>query len=322
MNTIPTTSKRVRVPYTVVGGKSFQGSRTSFSHASIVLLNRGGRVYRTESFKELERLGFREVISIEGPSRSYDVEALSQQFPSVRFLLLHGDTSRGEQVNVGLEESRGRLVFVLWNDMRVPAGTFSSRLVERVAEQDWLCTVPALRNARGAIIPSLQAPAFYRRHLLRVLPFQPQKDGAPTLFPFDYCGIYSRERFSLAGGFDPSFANPYWQLMDFGFRCHMWGEHIGCNTALKLAYAGEVPTMDTTPDDSYPLFYLKNLAVRYNGEAGVLPVSSLVSLVLRGSGLGRSVSLFKAAREWVRVNRYRFTQDARDVTDLWEVPEQ
>ena len=85
--------------------------------------------------------------------------------------------------------------------------------------------VPVARNTRMEPIPSWQSPAWKRRRLS--LSFRiPQKEGEPTLFPFDFCGIYNREKFAQSGGFDPAIANPYWQKLDFGVRCFLWGEHL------------------------------------------------------------------------------------------------
>ena len=42
-------------------------------------------------------------------------------------------------------------------------------------------------------------------------------------------------------------------------------------TRLTVAYSGAPPADDTTPDSSYKLFYLRNLAVTLRAQAGVLP---------------------------------------------------
>jgi len=56
MNTIPTTLDAGAVPYTVVGSPkpSLSGAAGSMS---VVLLNRGSKLYRAEAIGELERAG-------------------------------------------------------------------------------------------------------------------------------------------------------------------------------------------------------------------------------------------------------------------------
>ena len=321
MNTIPTTSKQFRIPYTVAGGQKGDRVRKSPVLLSLLLLNRGGRPFRQEILKELKTLGFDEIISIEGPQINYDVESLALKFPNIRFLLLHQQVSRGEQINMGIEEAKGRFVFVLWNDIRIAPSSLSRRLLEKIQEEEVLCVVPLIKNQRQETLPTVQAPAFDRKRL-RVLPLQPNSDGMVNLFPFDYLGIYHRGRFLLTGGFDYSIKNPWWQKLDFGFRSFMWGEKILCSTALRVSYLGDVPSEDTTPDSGYKRFFLKNLSIRFTGDSGVLPGSRFLPFAFRsGGGIFSAYKEFKAAQKWVEINTFRFQQDARGITELWEVPE-
>ena len=268
MNTIPTTSKRMRIPYTVVGAKPSGDAPKIPASLSLIILNRGGRPYKSSTFAEIESLGFREVLSIEGPSAAYDIENLSGRFPFVKFLILSEDVTIGERINMAIAESNGRYNLVIWNDQKCP--TISTKLIRRIDERDALCTVPVLQNTRGEVLPTIQAPAFYNKQL-RVVPLPPLKDKTPSVYPFDYCGIYNKERFTLTGGYDFLLSTSYWQKLDFGFRAFMWGEQIICDTAFRINYYGDVPSDDTTREQSYKLFYLKNLAVRFSRDSGVLP---------------------------------------------------
>ncbi len=321
MSIIPTTSKRLRVPYTVVGGQKTQRMQKYPSSISLLLLNRGGRPYRSDNLIEFRKAGFDEILSIEGPSASYDVEALSRRFPFVRFLLLQKEISTGEQVNIGIEESKSRSVFVTWNDMKIPPSSISVQVISAVKKQNVLCTAPVLQNSRSVTIPSVQCPAFNKIHL-KVIPLQPSTDGLDTLFPYDFCGVYNKEKFLQLGGFDHSLGNAYWQKMDFGFRSHMWGERIICNTALKMRYLIDVHPEDTTRDESYKRFFLKNLSIRFTNDYGTIPVSRFLRFYFRsGTGFFAAVKEFRKVREWVSINKYRFKRDARSITELWEVPD-
>lgn len=288
---------------------------------TVVVLSRGGRFNRSDYFDSLNELGPDEIISIEtAGTPSYDVEKLAARFDNLKFLLLHDAANPGKQVNLGIQESRGAFVLVLWSDMRL-AG-LPRRVIERAHADDLLCTVPMLKNDRGEIVPSIQAPAFFGK-LLRVVPVMPGKPGVPTLFPFDYVGLYSRERFSLCGGFDDDIESPHWQKMDFGFRSYMWGEKMNCDVQLRIDYTAPLSTEDLTPDESYRLFYLKNLCVRYASDHGVLPPSRFFKFYLKtGGGLFQMYHMFRNIQGWVFTHRYRFKQDSASVTDLWEVADE
>jgi hypothetical protein len=285
-----------------------------------MLLNRGGKPFRYEYFRELEQLGNLEIISVESGGKTYDIEALSHKFPRIKFLIMRRKANPGEQINIAMKEAAGANVFVFWNDMKI-SSPLTEALVRRIAEARRLCTVPVIQNTRMETVPSVLVPAFHRKNL-KVLPMLPQQSGVKSLYPFDYCGIYNRERFLLTGGYDHTLESRYWQKLDFGFRSHMWGESIECDTALRVRYLTEPPADDTTPDESYKRFFLKNLSVRWAGDCGVLPRGRFFSYYTKsGSSFFAALREFREVRSWVRLNKYRFVRDARSVTELWEAPE-
>jgi hypothetical protein len=321
MNTIPTTTKRSRVPYTVVGGsRTLTGGKLS-RRLSIVLLNRGGRPFKTSVFTRLFEIGASEILSVEGPSAQYDIENLSRRYPEVRFLILAEQVTDGERVNIGIDEAKGDFVLVMWNDMEIDSG-LTAKSFETIASRRIMCTVPKLSNQRREAIPVVQVPALFRSKL-QVVPAVPTVDETPTIYPFDFCGIYRKEQFVLSGGYDYLLTNPYWQKLDFGFRSFMWGEKIHFRREFKLHYVSELPLDDTSIDESYKLFFLKNLAVRYNRDIGKLPFGQFIQYLFRSGGdFVSGYREYKQVAKWVNLSKYRFQKDAREVTELWEMPEE
>jgi hypothetical protein len=320
MSTIPTTLEAGAVPYTVVGDAKGAPKGES-APLSVVLLNRGSRIYRGDALSELERSGLGSIVSVEPNPDSLDAEALSARHPGTRFLLLSEPTSVGVQVNLAIRESPGPYVFVLWSDMALSAQGLSSRFSERLAERDMLCQAPALFARGGEQLPTAIAPAF-NRSTLKVIGLLPAKDGAKSLFPFDFSGIYSREKFVLTGGFDPGLPKPYWQKLDFGFRAWLWGEEIRVAQALKVSYADSPANEDETPDECYKWFWLKNLAPIFRGDSGAIPTRRFWAYLRSRRGGGASaLGEFREACDWVRTNRYRFRTDASSLVDLWDETE-
>lgn len=319
MSTTHSTSETAYAGYTVIGGTKLDRDRKDHKGLSIVLLNRGGRPFRRDLFEELTALDAVEVISVEPSSVSYDLELLTRKHSELRFVLLSGDVTSGERVNIGIKEALGRYVFVLWNDMHIKASSISSRVLAKIADRENLCTVPLLQNSKNETIPSCFAPAFNKRGGIEVVPLNAVRKDLAAIYPFDYCGVYDREKFLSTGGFDSTIQNPFWQKMDFGFRSHMWGEKIVANTAVKITYQNEPPFEDTTVDHSYKRFFLKNLSVRYTGDAGYLPLSRFLSYWIRtGTAFPTAVSEYKQTRRWIKENRYRFKSDALSITELWD----
>ena len=317
MNTIPTTLDAGAVPYTVVGAPK-SGPGGDSSALSVVLLNRGSRLYRGDALGELARAGLGPILSVEPKPDSRDIEALSARHSATRFLLLSEPASPGVQINLAIRESPGPYVFVIWTDMSLSAQGLSSRFFERLSERNVLCQAPALFARGGDQVPAAASPAFDGSGL-KLLRLNPPKDGARTLFPFDYAGIYSREKFVLTGGFDAGIPNPYWQKLDFGFRAWLWGEEIRIAQALKVSYADAPTPEDETPDECYKWFWLKNLAPSFNGDSGAIPPYRFWSyLRSRRGGAVSALGEFRAGREWVKINRYRFRTDAASLVDLWD----
>jgi len=315
MSGIPTTLEAGAVSYTVAGAPK-PPPGTDPGSTSVVLLNRGSRLYRNETMDELERAGLPNILSVESKGEGVDVESLATRHPKARFLILSEPASPGVQVNLAIRESPGPYVFVLWNDMSLSAQALSSRFFERLAERGHLCCAPALYGKGGEQLPSAVSPA-EGRSSLKLLGLVPEGDGARSLYPFDYAGIYSREKFVLTGGYDGTMGNPHWQKLDFGFRSWLWGEEIRILQALKVSYAEAPKAEDETPDECYKWFWLKNLAPSFRGDHGAIGLSRFWSYLLSRGVSSSAVGEFRAAREWVNLNRYRFRTDASCLVDLW-----
>jgi hypothetical protein len=327
MNTIPSTFSSTVSSYTAVGGSD----RAASTGLSAVLLNRGGRYPRRTLFQELEKTGFDYIISIEQVER-YDIEELSARFPFVRFILLKETVSPGEQINLAVSELSSPLFFVLWNDLRILHSGGAARMADRLycsaedirsgnpGSNKRLCTTPVIQNSRFETLPTQIAPALYRGTVKPVF-FATQREGTPALFPFDGVGIYDRDRFIKLGGFDIGLKSPHWQLMDFGFRAHLWGEEIRSTQYVRLSYNGEIPLSDSTAGESYRRFYLKNLAPVFYGDRAEIPFRRFFPYFFRsGKDPFLAWADFAEGRSWVRTNRYRFRRDARALVELWEMP--
>ena len=315
MSTTPLPSE---LPYTVVGGSRTRSAETRIG-VSAVVLNRGGRPVRTETLVPFAECGVDEVIAVLGPSPHYEVEQLSSRVPNTRFVLLSREVTVGEQIDIAVHEARTRYVLTIWTDMNPPA--ISARTLERIRELDALAVVPLLRTERNETIPSVIAPAFYRS-LFRTIPTQPGSEGAPTRCVYGDIGVFDKARLERLGGHDSRIRNPYWQRLDLGMRAFLWGEQIRVLPSLRVQTTRPLPADDTTPDAGYARFHLKNLGTRFVRDQGRLPLRQIVPFALRsGLGIPDAIRQFRDARAWVHENRYRFSQDARRITELWEVEE-
>jgi hypothetical protein len=321
MNITPTISESA-LPYTVLGARGAVRQREADRELTLVLLNRRRAFDRAGLIGELERFEPDEIIDIETGVRSFDAEELTGRFPRLTLILLHAGMDWGSQVNLAMNEARGRFVLVLWSDLGLGDSHSNRRGIERMFEEDLLCSVPTMYLSSGQAVPNLVVPSLHGRKF-KPIQLSPARDLMQTLYPFDYCGLYARDRFRLTGGFDGRIAKPYWQKLEFGLRCRLWGEKIVCRKSLRLGAGWESETEDATPDAGYRLFYLRTLAVRHRLDRGVLPWSALPGYLLHsGTEVWVAWNEFRAERRWVKRFGARYRMDVQSLVDLWEAPEE
>jgi hypothetical protein len=261
------------------------------------------------------------------------VEELTGRFPFVKFIFLKETLNVGEQINLAVSELASPLFFVLWDDLKILNGE-AARMAERIfctpeelskgansGVGKRLCTIPVIQNAQFQILPTLITPDI-NRQTVRNLFLAPAKEGTASLYPFDGVGVYDRDRFVKLGGFDCGISSTYWQLMDFGFRAHLWGETIQSTRLIRLSYNGELSPQDSTVDEDYRRFYLKNIGPVFNGDAASIPLRRFLKYLFHsGEDPFHAWEDFSQGRRWVAKNKYRFRRDVRSLTDLWEYPE-
>lgn len=317
MNTIPITLDERKPVYTVIGGNKIR-SKGESPLLSVIILNRGPKLYRPRLLEELEAGGFASVLSVEAGSPSLELDGLATRFPQARFLCMEEASSPGDMLNAGMRESPAPYVLVMWNDQRLGSGSFSSRFIDRIFENDILCLIPEVNDQDDKGLPVISHPAMEKKHI-RIVSLAPNSDGEKSLLPFDYSGIYSREKFIMLGGYDWTIKNNWWQKTDFGFRAWLWGETIQHAQAFKLKYQGSSPAEDMTADRDYGRFWLKNLAPVYTEDRVILYRKSFFRFLARsGYGVYNSLKEFNSARHWVKHNQYRFRQDALMLAELWD----
>jgi len=165
MSSTRLTFKPRRIPYAVLGGAAKARVRKYLFPLSIVILNRGGKLYRESVLEELGGREDYEIVSIEGPEAVPEVDTLAKKHPAVRFLLLQADCTPGEKINLGIDEAQAKFVFVISSDMHIPLSTLSRRILEKIESRGLLCTLPVLKNQRLETIPSLQVPGLAAQRL-------------------------------------------------------------------------------------------------------------------------------------------------------------
>lgn len=318
MNTIPSIFNEHQINMTILGGR--RNAPPKPGAVDVVLLDRGTNPYRAPVLQSLLKCGFEHIISVESyKQENYNLSNLAKEFPQARFIAPLEPLSTGDMVNVGIGECESDYVLVLWNDMRVGTASFSKTNVSRLYEDGVFCTVPRLYTNDKNPLTSRFFPDMHNG-MFRIMPESVIEDGAPSFYPFDFAGIYRRERFMAIGGYDYTIRSPYWQNLDLAARAWLWGERIRLSPGFHILYDGEPYAEDVTVTLDYLRFYLKNIAPVFEVDHAGIPLGSFWNFRSKSTlGLVDSWILFKTARCWVDKNKFRFKSDAVRLVEGWEV---
>ncbi len=317
MNSIPLTFNEHQIDRTVLGGEP---SPLSWKlNVSVIMLNTNGGHLRLQALDNLVSCGFRSIISVEPAPDSYNLEDLSRRYPSIKFVVPLKGTNDGELINMCMSEISSPYVLVLRDSMHIPQNILTANLAENLTKDKTYCVVPRLYEASGApVLVNIMPEAVKGRFCLTQANYI--TEGLSTLFPFDYCGLYNREKFILLGGYDYTIESAYWQNADLSMRAWLWGEKITISPSFKISYSGEAPILDSTRSLSYIKFYIKNLLPKFKEDHGYVSNLSFFRFALHStSGFVETISQFKQARRWVRLNKYRFKTDAKTLIENWVV---
>ena len=330
MNTIPLIFNERQIKRTVLGGKAASVSQMSVQAdtgqykphdtpppIAVVLLNRSGNHFCVQNLDTLLRCGFREIIIVENSNLSYSVEEVVRRYPQVKFVVPFEALTCGDMINIGIAEIDSPFALVIWDDLKISAPFLSPRTVETVVSSGCLCTVPLLQSASLQLLPVRMNPHI-EKNTFSAVPAAFSAGSVHTVYPFDFIGIYDKQKFMQLGGYDYTITSPYWQNLDFALRGWLWGEKIELCRLFRLTYDGETPSEDTTADYAQLRFFLKNCAPVFRSDYAYIPKSRYFDFAGRcPGGLFRSYGLFADARSWVRKNRYRFKTDIVSFTRDW-----
>lgn len=315
MNTIPFIFNTRQINRTVLGGK--KNSLQSKMSVSVILLNSGGSHFRIQNIENLQNCGFEQIISMETNSMNYNFEDFVNNFPTVKFIVPREEVTAGDLINIGMEECSSDYVLVLRDTVQISNFVLLPNAAQKLIDKNDFCYVPRIFFDKTQTLPTIFAP-FVSNGVLKVESYSDVVDNAPTLYPFDFLGLYNRSKFIQLGGFDYTIKSPYWQNLDLAFRAWLWGERIRMTTSIQFSYLEKYPVEDTTSNISQFRFYLKNLAPVFKLDHGEIPNSSIVHTLLRSScGIVETFRQFKDAKEWVSKNQYRFKMDAVGLISGW-----
>lgn len=316
MSSIPSTFNEHQIDRTVIGGiENF--SETSLN-ISVILLNNSGSHFKLNLFENLLSCNFQSIVSIEHDPNNYSIDDVSRKFPAIKFIVPQEKATDGELINIGMSEVKSEYVLVLRDNLYISSGFLLKNLAERITKDGIYCVVPRLsdKDKNGIFcksVPEVAKKRFFVESSSSV------SDGVKTLYPFDYIGLYNRQKFIQLGGYDYSIKSPYWQVLDLGLRSWLWGEQTRLSTMLQFSYTEEAPVEDKTVNLDYLKYYLKNEVPQIKLDQGVIRPFAFWSFQKYSScGIMEARHQFLEAKAWVYENRFKFKKDLEALLHDWE----
>lgn len=314
MSTTPLTSDSKLASYSVIGNQNYRVERKSA--VSVVVVNRSEAFWNEKLIETLCGESLDDIISVEATGVNKDFRKALDRFGALRFVVTDAALSVGEMINCAMAEALHPWVLVMWNDMNLTASSLNVNFLERLKKSDSLFINPLCCSPANQIIPSIAIPLSYKRSRLKIAFGNMKSNASESLFPFHYCALYDRKKFLALGGFDGRFKQSnFWQLADFGFRGYLQGFHSSSDSQLRFICPPLV-SMDSTVNEDYLLFYLKNLGFHFIPNGSYLPYRHYFKLK-NGSGLSDRWKLFRELRESVRLNREKIKRSPIEVVDQW-----
>lgn len=315
MNSIPLTFDERQINRVILGGSDFPPDVKL--NVSVILLNSRGSQFRFPVLESLSKCGFKSIVSIENDPENFKIEMLSRRFPSVKFIIPLENATQGELINIAMGEVDSKHVLVVKDTLLLDREIFTSRIIERLAEKNLFCIAPRIFFPDCPNFPIVSFPTV-ENSIFKIAASSVLSDGCAVLFPFDFVGLYDREKFIQLGGFDCTIKSPYWQNADLSLRAWLFGEKIELSTLFSFTYNESVPETDVAKDISYSRFFLKNLIPCMDNDNVVIPKSSFLLYLLRsGCGFIESYRQFSAAKVWIQKNKHRFKIDVKFLIENW-----
>ena len=135
-------------------------------------------------------------------------------------------------------------------------------LESRMKEEDHPAVIcPWVFNKSNEKIPTLRAPHLNGKDV-DPLSFMPNKRCEDNLYPFLGIGLYDRALFQRLRGYDEEISGAFWQTLDFGVRCWLYGYPVLTMSAIAvLFYSKQFLIEDRTEQQGFERFCSKALSV-------------------------------------------------------------
>ena len=192
----------------------------------------------------------------------FSIEEMQSRYPDVTFIIFPKAPSLAERVNALADVCMATYFLTMRSDTNLM--NFDWKPLEAMMKEEehpaMIC--PRIFNKSNEEIPAIRAPHLEGKEV-NPLSFMPAVGPTANLYPFLGIGLYDRALFQRLRGYDESISGAYWQTLDFGTRCWLYGYPIYTMSDIAVLFFGKQFLIeDRTEVQGCERFYSKALSVR------------------------------------------------------------
>ncbi|MFA5513779.1 MAG: hypothetical protein WDA17_02540 [Sphaerochaetaceae bacterium] len=226
--------------FQIIYGKQDISKRISLLHRqetfSIGLISVGSEkelISSTERLYDFTNIGSLFVLLYQ---EHENLKEIAKQFPKVTFILFNEPLSFGTLANVMANQCHSTYFLLTRTNLEFTKFEYKKGIEVLNGSKKAALVTFDLTNRFGEALPVIQVP-FIRDNLIDPISFFPTEERLPTLYPYFGIGLYERALFQRLRGFDEAIESEYWQFLDFGLRCWLYGYPIMYCDAFKASFS-------------------------------------------------------------------------------------
>jgi len=252
--------------YSVTNGFSKVGNLISVQTKEEVLAI---AIMDTGTEKDLEEtimwysVNFNHGIHVVTTEERFNSMNLNSRFQDVTFITFETNPSLGERANAVADVSVASYFFLTRSDVELVDLNFRQIREMMSCEKHPVALSPLIFNKNKELFPSVRVPKLGKNNSIEVLSYSPSKNVDANLCPFLGIGLYDRALFQRLRGYDTEIESPYFQCLDFGTKCWMYGYPIFSVSDLVIKFVSKQFIIeDRSESAGTDRFYTRALSVK------------------------------------------------------------
>ena len=204
---------------------------------------------------------FNYCLHVVSQSERFPVDEMQARYPDVTFIVFPKAPSLAERVNALADVCMTTYFLTMRSDTNLMNFDWKPLEAKMKAEDHPAMICPWIFNKSNEEIPTLRAPHM-RGKEVEPLSFMPSAKCHENLYPFLGIGLYDRALFQRLRGYDEEISGAYWQTLDFGVRCWLYGYPVYTMSDIAvLFYSKQFLIEDRSDQQGFERFYSKALSV-------------------------------------------------------------